>query len=149
MNITDDTLHRAIVDSILNIYHTTIRNVRNPNRHTNFTISRYSSNSDSEHNYIIPDNDDISSAVLLDIITQFGSPGSVSSLDSKNFKKLGKYKKVKESDICGTNCPICLDEFKESEYYRNLNCNHSFHKKCIDRWLKKENNCPMCRANAF
>ena len=149
MNITDDNLHRAIVDSILNIYHTTIRNVRNPNRHTNFTISRYLSNSDSEHSYIIPDNDDISSAVLLDIITQFGSPGSVSSLDTKNFKKLGKYKKVKESDICGTSCPICLDEFKESEYYRNLKCNHCFHKKCIDRWLKKENNCPMCRANAF
>ena len=149
MNITDDNLHRAIVDSILNIYHTTIRNVRNPNRHTNFTISRYSSNSDSEHSYIIPDNDDISSAVLLDIITQFGSPGSVSSLDNKSFKKLGKYKKVKENDLCGTNCPICLDEFKESEYYRNLKCNHSFHKKCIDRWLKKENNCPMCRASVF
>ena len=138
------------MNSILNIYHTTIRNVRNPNRNFNFTTSRYSSNLDSEHTYIIPDHDDISSAVLLDIITQFGSPGSLDNIKtSKNLKKLGKYKKVKESDLCGTNCPICLDEFKESEYYRNLKCNHFFHKKCIDRWLKKENNCPMCRANAF
>ena len=149
MNITDENLHRAIVDSILNIYHTTIRNVRNPNRTSNLAISRYSNNLDSEHTYIIPDHDDISSAVLLDIITQFGSPGSVENKKIDKLKKLGKYKKVKESNLCGANCPICLDDFIESEYYRNLKCNHAFHKKCIDRWFKKENNCPMCRTEVF
>ena len=31
---------------------------------------------DEEQNYILPDNDDISSVILLDIISRFGSPGS-------------------------------------------------------------------------
>ena len=44
-----------------------------------------------------------------------------------------------------TNCSICLEEIKEPEYL-NLPCNHPFHKKCINGWLKNNNNCPNCRS---
>ena len=62
-------------------------------------------------------------------------------------KNLGPYKKIKK-DINET-CPICLDFFKEGLYKRTLNCSHTFHKKCIDRWISKEHSCPICRKNPF
>jgi len=41
-------------------------------------------------------------------------------------------------------CSIC---FNENKKYRNLTCScgHTFHKKCINKWLKAENTCPLCR----
>jgi len=41
-------------------------------------------------------------------------------------------------------CSIC---FNENKKYRNLTCScgHTFHKKCINKWLKTENTCPLCR----
>ncbi|BFG13983.1 hypothetical protein CerSpe_002570 [Prunus speciosa] len=45
-------------------------------------------------------------------------------------------------------CVICLDEFMEGQKCRLLaNCNHSFHKPCIDEWLSTwKSRCPLCRA---
>ena len=61
---------------------------------------------------------------------------------------LPKYKKIKKEDI-NEQCSICLEEYIENTYKRTLDCNHHFHKKCIDKWLKKceeENiHCPICR----
>ena len=41
-------------------------------------------------------------------------------------------------------CSICL---VDNPKYRNLTCccGHQFHKKCINRWLKKNDSCPICR----
>lgn len=33
-------------------------------------------------------------------------------------------------------CTICMDEFVDEEVQRHLPCLHTFHKKCIDIWLK-------------
>lgn len=48
-------------------------------------------------------------------------------------------------------CSICHGEFTLGEYYRTLPiCSHSFHKKCVDRWLRKdieEMRCPLCRES--
>jgi hypothetical protein len=70
----------------------------------------------------------------------------LNKLDIKKYKKCGE----REIDI---NCCICCVDVKKTEFIRELNCNHIFHKKCIDRWLlmsMKENdsvNCPICRTN--
>ncbi|WOK96473.1 hypothetical protein Cni_G05180 [Canna indica] len=46
----------------------------------------------------------------------------------------------------GTECAICLSEFKPSERIRVLpECNHGFHVGCIDRWLMSRASCPTCR----
>lgn len=65
---------------------------------------------------------------------------------------LGKYNKIKNGDqILGNKCSICFEEYKIGEYKRCLeNCQHIYHKKCIDKWFKKNwqnMNCPLCRTN--
>ncbi len=63
---------------------------------------------------------------------------SLSSLDIK------KYYKCNKNDI---DCSICFEKVSCKEFVRKLNCNHSFHKKCIDRWLVnsiKNDNSPSC-----
>ena len=41
-------------------------------------------------------------------------------------------------------CFICIDEFKENELLKQLNCGHVFHKECLSQWLINMNNCPIC-----
>lgn len=55
---------------------------------------------------------------------------------------------LRKNDICNIHiedCQICLNK-----KYKNiwiLSCNHSFHTKCIKKWLfeYKQKNCPICR----
>lgn len=43
-------------------------------------------------------------------------------------------------------CSICLADYKPRHVVRLLpECNHLFHVKCIDTWLKVHPTCPMCR----
>ncbi|TYJ38094.1 hypothetical protein E1A91_A05G419900v1 [Gossypium mustelinum] len=43
-------------------------------------------------------------------------------------------------------CVICLSEFTPGEGLRFLpKCNHGFHVRCIDKWLKSHTSCPKCR----
>ena len=43
-------------------------------------------------------------------------------------------------------CSICLENISECDT-KSLNCNHSFHKNCINTWLREQNNCPLCRKS--
>ena len=44
------------------------------------------------------------------------------------------------------NCSICLEEFKNQDILKKLNCNHIFHKDCLEPWINNNNlNCPLCR----
>ena len=62
-------------------------------------------------------------------------------------EKLKKSEKIKKCDsILNENCFICMDNYKELQLKRELpSCKHYFHKKCIDKWLKKKASCPICR----
>jgi hypothetical protein len=42
-------------------------------------------------------------------------------------------------------CAICLEQIAESPHVTA--CNHSFHFKCINTWLKVNNSCPCCRTH--
>ncbi|KAI5675547.1 hypothetical protein M9H77_06497 [Catharanthus roseus] len=44
-------------------------------------------------------------------------------------------------------CAICLENFKEGDLCRKLpDCRHLFHVNCVDTWLTKVPNCPICRT---
>jgi len=62
-------------------------------------------------------------------------------------ESMGKYEKVGKDDL-DKECSICIEMFKEKEFKRCIpDCKHIFHKKCIDKWLKKKASCPMCRIS--
>lgn len=57
-----------------------------------------------------------------------------------------RYKKG-DNLIEGTECSVCLNEFRDDETLRLLpKCSHAFHVPCIDAWLRSHTNCPVCRA---
>ena len=43
------------------------------------------------------------------------------------------------------NCVVCMCEIEENEECKRLKCGHMFHSNCIDNWLKRTLECPMCR----
>jgi len=151
----DQAIRESIRSHILN--ETRRRNTIPSGRNYLFSVSsRYYNDPprggyqvNEEHEYIFPEDiDDLASLVFLDVTTRFGSPVT-NEIEIKNQRKLKikqiKYHKVKNESE--TECPICLENLKTNEYQRTLDCKHCFHKKCIDRWFKKDNDCcPMCRA---
>ena len=45
-------------------------------------------------------------------------------------------------------CSICLEPIEENKEVKKLiNCNHSFHKSCINTWSYNNNTCPLCRKH--
>ncbi len=41
-------------------------------------------------------------------------------------------------------CSICLDTVTGEE--TKLECNHTFHKTCIQTWFQTKQECPICRS---
>ncbi|KAF3440189.1 hypothetical protein FNV43_RR18470 [Rhamnella rubrinervis] len=47
-------------------------------------------------------------------------------------------------------CRVCLSEFEEGEKIRKLQCNHTFHRDCLDKWLQQcWATCPLCRTKVL
>lgn len=44
-------------------------------------------------------------------------------------------------------CAICMETFEGSDYVTPLYCDarHFFHSDCIENWLSKKNECPLCK----
>lgn len=43
-------------------------------------------------------------------------------------------------------CCICLANYGDGEELRELPCTHFFHMECVDKWLKINALCPLCKA---
>jgi hypothetical protein len=46
-------------------------------------------------------------------------------------------------------CPICLSDMVVGEEVRVLTCRHTFHRACLDEWLRVNASCPTCRTSIF
>ncbi|XP_003728567.1 RING finger protein 44 isoform X3 [Strongylocentrotus purpuratus] len=47
-----------------------------------------------------------------------------------------------------TCCVVCMSDFETRQTLRVLPCSHEFHARCVDKWLKSNRTCPICRADA-
>ncbi|XP_051128415.1 E3 ubiquitin-protein ligase At4g11680-like [Andrographis paniculata] len=54
-----------------------------------------------------------------------------------------KYKDADYSE--DPECCICLAKYKDKEEIRQLPCDHIFHLKCVDQWLRIISCCPLCK----
>lgn len=45
-------------------------------------------------------------------------------------------------------CCICLGIFQDGEKVKVLpDCRHRYHSECVDKWLRTQSSCPLCRAS--
>ena len=49
---------------------------------------------------------------------------------------------VQNEDII---CVICQEDIFPIESVNILSCQHYYHEKCLEEWLKFQNTCPQCR----
>ena len=61
-------------------------------------------------------------------------------------KRLMKTKKINSTEIC----VICFEDFTDRNRHRCSTlrgCNHKYHKKCLNDWLKERLVCPLCNID--
>ena len=54
------------------------------------------------------------------------------------------------NEIDNEDCSICLEKLYDEENNKeiiSLDCNHLFHKECVDPWITRNRNCPLCKRN--
>eukprot|EP00927_Polykrikos_kofoidii_P086430 TRINITY_DN9684_c0_g3_i1.p1 TRINITY_DN9684_c0_g3~~TRINITY_DN9684_c0_g3_i1.p1 ORF type:complete len:454 (+),score=56.09 TRINITY_DN9684_c0_g3_i1:119-1363(+) len=44
-------------------------------------------------------------------------------------------------------CMVCLTDFSDGMKCRRLPCAHVFHQRCVDEWLRRCTDCPICKSN--
>lgn len=56
-------------------------------------------------------------------------------------------KSVRLENVKEKNCPICWEEFNDSDEIiaRDLCC-HCYHKSCLKKWVVRDSRCPLCRG---
>ena len=42
-------------------------------------------------------------------------------------------------------CCVCMEDCADGEDGRRLRCSHEFHAACVDRWLRDNRSCPVCK----
>ncbi|KAH7365486.1 hypothetical protein KP509_18G030600 [Ceratopteris richardii] len=53
---------------------------------------------------------------------------------------------IKPTDVYEETCSICLEIPVVDDVVRRLPCMHAFHLQCIDEWLERQANCPICKV---
>ena len=63
-------------------------------------------------------------------------------MDEYQYKHIERYDESRKE----TECAICLEDFKGIDIIKAFyKCQHIFHKKCLENWLKRSNCCPLCK----
>ena len=88
--------------------------------------------------------DQLVDAHMLDRYKDIADKDSQEDASRSKFKLPGQKNK-------NTECPICYDSFEESiQEPKCPTCNNSFHKICIEMWLKSgQKTCPFCRSDEW
>ena len=65
----------------------------------------------------------------------------------KNAPGLNQFCQHHRPDSDFPECSICHESIRR--YKETLDCNHCFHRRCIDRWAERSDSCPICRRAMF
>ncbi|KAI3903917.1 hypothetical protein MKW92_047360 [Papaver armeniacum] len=66
----------------------------------------------------------------------------------KSYQGILLDEKLQLPNLNDTTCSICLSEYRPTETLKIIPlCNHYFHAKCIDPWLRMHTTCPVCRKS--
>jgi len=97
-----------------------------------------------------------------DVLTRWGnvsrlqdytslSAGKQQGLTPNEINRLGGLSSLHgscEEGHADKECSICLNDFDQGDTIRRLRvCGHAFHKSCIDLWLLRRADCPLCKRN--
>ncbi|XP_029117112.1 uncharacterized protein [Elaeis guineensis] len=62
------------------------------------------------------------------------------------FERLQRFTYGRGDGVREEQCVICLVEFDAQAEVSRMPCSHTFHSRCIIRWLEMSNVCPICRS---
>jgi hypothetical protein len=67
-------------------------------------------------------------------------------LNAVNSLTKKKYDTVEDKHF--EQCAICLNDYKETDEVAELKCDkrHYFHSQCLEVWMKRKLECPICRT---
>ncbi|XP_041369395.1 E3 ubiquitin-protein ligase RNF38-like isoform X2 [Gigantopelta aegis] len=87
---------------------------------------------------------------LLNLAERLGEakPRGLTKADIKQLPAYCFNSEMRRSDLDQTSCVVCMCDFENRQLLRVLPCSHEFHAKCVDKWLKTNRTCPVCRADA-
>lgn len=62
---------------------------------------------------------------------------------------VGASENMMERPLCedDAECCICLSSYEDGVELRDLPCSHHFHGSCINKWLRINATCPLCKYN--
>ncbi|KAI5670461.1 hypothetical protein M9H77_10825 [Catharanthus roseus] len=96
-------------------------------------------------------------------VCRFGPPNSVGSIvhapprqsttrpGGLDPSSIGNLPIVLHRDLVNPNegeCSICLGIFQDGDKVKVLpDCGHCYHCECVDKWLRTQSSCPLCRAS--
>lgn len=66
-------------------------------------------------------------------------------MDRLRIAKTTTTRRIVESEATEL-CCICIDQMKVNTQVRTLLCGHYFHTRCVDKWLKVNKSCPICKV---
>ena len=67
----------------------------------------------------------------------------IKEMDEFQYKNKDKFKDF----MMEKSCPICMKSYIITDIIKGLTCKHTFHKSCIEQWLEKHDDCPLCKCN--
>ena len=64
----------------------------------------------------------------------------------KDWARISMMRRKNRTVGVGITCTICLDDITEEDKRCIIKCNHVFHYKCLSKWRKRNNTCPIDRS---
>lgn len=110
------------------------------------------SNDEEAFDHILDDSDyepsELGELEIIDLNASDFAESQSNALSQKEKASLG-FAVTKKKNHNVVECCICLETLSFRQHSRTLQCNHLFHKKCIDKWFDRDRRCPVCRAEAI